>query len=61
MIAAAGRPALQRTTLYGRPPAERVAASYGAPPLAETPTPAYDDQGLERPKLLIRPGLAPVA
>ena len=48
---------VQRTTLYGRPPAERVAASFGAPPLAETPTPAYDDQGLERPKLLIRPGL----
>ena len=61
VIAAAGRPAVQRTTLYGRPPADRIAASYGAPPLADAPTPAYDDQGLERPKLLIRPGLAPVA
>jgi FO synthase len=58
IIAAAGRDAYQRTTLYGRPPEEQVARSYGAPPLADTTPPAYDDQGLKRPDKLIRPGLA---
>jgi FO synthase len=34
LITAAGRIPRQRTTLYREPPAERVEASYGAPPLA---------------------------
>jgi FO synthase len=34
LIAGAGRIPRQRTTLYREPPAERVEASYGAPPLA---------------------------
>jgi hypothetical protein len=61
MNEAAGRDAYQRTTLYGRPPEEQVARSYGAPPLADTTPPAYDDQGLKRPDKLIRPGLAGVS
>src|SRR5690606_38608470 len=35
MIRAAGRASSQRTTLYGVPPADRVAASYEAAPLTE--------------------------
>ena len=61
IIEAAGRDAYQRTTLYGRPPEEQVARSYGAPPLADTTPPPYDDQGLKRPEKLIRPGLAGVS
>ena len=61
IIAAAGRDAYQRTTLYGRPDAAQVARSYGAPPLADTTPPAYDDLGLKRPATLIRPGLAGVS
>jgi FO synthase len=38
LIREAGRTPRQRTTLYGTPPHERIAASFGAPPLAE---PAY--------------------
>lgn len=34
VIRAAGRQPRQRTTLYGTPPAEQVAKSYGAGPLA---------------------------
>ena len=41
-IRGAGRVPRQRTTLYGTPPAERVAASFGAPPLAEPLNPPVD-------------------
>jgi FO synthase len=57
-IRAIGRTPRQRTTLYGIPPDERTERSYGAPPLAEPLNPSVNDAGLERPKHLIRPGLA---
>ena len=38
-------------------PAERVAASFAAAPLAPADPPPYDDGGLQRPAHLIRPGL----
>jgi FO synthase len=57
-IRAAGRRPRQRTTLYGTPPADRVAASFGAPPLAEPLNPPVDTSRLRRPAKLIRPGLA---
>jgi FO synthase len=57
-IRAIGRVPRPRTTLYGMPPAERTERSYGAPPLAEPVNPSVNDAGLERPKHLIRPGLA---
>jgi FO synthase len=58
-IRAAGRVPRQRTTLYGTPAAERVAASFGAPPLAEPLNPPVDTSRLRRPAKLIRPGLVP--
>jgi FO synthase len=58
MIRAAGRIPRQRTTLYGTPDPERVAASFGAPPLAEPLNPPVDTSGLRRPVKLVRPGLA---
>jgi FO synthase len=58
MIRAAGRVPRQRTTTYGTPDPERVAASFGAPPLAEPLNPPVDTSGMQRPKLLVRPGLA---
>ncbi len=58
MIRAAGRIPRQRTTLYGEPDPERVAASFGAPPLAEPLNPPVDTNGLRRPVRLVRPGLA---
>jgi FO synthase len=61
VIRAAGRMPLQRTTLYGEAPADRVAASFAAPPLAPADPPAYDDGGLQRPAQLIRPGLLQAA
>jgi FO synthase len=57
-IRAAARTPRQRTTLYGTPPAERVAASFGAPPLAEPLNPPVDTSRLRRPAELVRPGLA---
>ena len=57
-IRAIGRTPVQRTTLYGKPPAERRAASFGAPPLAEPVNPSVNDANLERPGRLVRPGLA---
>ncbi len=57
-IRAAGRAPRQRTTLYGAPPEERVAASFGAPPLAEPVNPPVDTTRLRRPATLVRPGLA---
>jgi FO synthase len=58
MIRAAGRIPRQRTTLYGTPDPERVAASFGAAPLAEPLNPPVDTSGLRRPIRLVRPGLA---
>jgi FO synthase len=58
-IRAAGRVPRQRTTLYGKPPADRVAASFGARPLAEPLNPPVDTSRLRRPTRLIRPGLVP--
>jgi FO synthase len=58
VIRRAGRIPVQRTTLYGRPPEEQRARSFGAPPLEATPVPPYDDSGLVRPAKLHRPGLA---
>jgi FO synthase len=52
-----GRTPRQRTTLYGEPPAERVAASFGAPPLSEPVNPAASEAGLSPPPKLVRPGL----
>ena len=40
------------------PDPERVAASFGAAPLAEPLNPPVDTSGLRKPKLLVRPGLA---
>jgi FO synthase len=56
-IRAIGRTPRQRTTLYGEPPEERVAASIGAPPLSEPVNPAASEAGLRPPPKLIRPGL----
>jgi FO synthase len=57
VIAAIGRPARQRTTLYGTPTPERQQASFGAAPLAEPLNPSVSDAKLERPSRLVRPGL----
>jgi FO synthase len=56
-IRAIGRTPRQRTTLYGEPPAERVAASFGAPPLAEPVNPPASEAGLKPLPVLDRPGL----
>ena len=61
LIRSAGRVPRQRTTLYGVPPAERVRASFGAPPLAEPLNPSVNDAGLKRPPRLLRPVKAPLA
>jgi FO synthase len=60
-IRALGRPARQRTTLYGDPPLERRQGSFGAPPLAEPLNPSVNDADLERPARLVRPGLVSAA
>jgi FO synthase len=52
-----GRRPRQRTTLYGEPPAERVAASFGAPPLSEPLNPPASEAGLRPLPVLDRPGL----
>jgi FO synthase len=57
-IRAAGRIPRQRTTLYGTPNPERVAASFGAAPLAEPLNPPVDTTRMRRPAKLVRPGLA---
>jgi FO synthase len=57
-ICAAGRVPRQRTTLYGTPDPERLAASFGARPLAEPLNPPVDTSRLKRPAKLVRPGLA---
>jgi FO synthase len=56
-IRAIGRVPKQRTTLYGEPPAERVEASFGAPPLAEPLNPPASEAGLKPLPILNRPGL----
>ena len=58
VIAAANRPAVQRTTLYRRPPIEQTERSFGAPDLLDFTPPPYDDGGLIKPPKLIRPGLS---
>jgi FO synthase len=64
-IRALGRVPRQRTTLYGDAAPERIARSFGAPPLAEPWNPHVHDAGLVAPPRLVRPGLirptAPVA
>jgi FO synthase len=49
VISALGRRPVQRTTLYGAAPEERIAASFGAPPLAspiDTPAKRYERQSV---------------
>jgi FO synthase len=58
LIRSAGRSPRQRTTLYGDPAPERVAASFGAAPLAEPLNPPVQEAGLVAPPRLVRPGLA---
>jgi FO synthase len=60
-IRSVGRTPRQRTTLYGKPPAERQRASFGAPPLAEPLNPSVNDANLKRPARLVRPGLLSAA
>jgi FO synthase len=55
-IRALGRVPRQRSTLYGEPPAEQVARSFGAAPLAEPSNPSVNDAGLTAPARLVRPG-----
>ncbi len=57
LIRANGRIPRQRTTLYGDAPAEQVARSFGAAPLAEPLNPSIRDSGLKAPRRLVRPGL----
>jgi FO synthase len=56
-IRAIGRTPRQRTTLYGSPAADRVAASFGALPLSEPVNPAASEAGLRPLPKLDRPGL----
>jgi FO synthase len=56
-IRAIGRTPRQRTTLYGDPPADRVEASFGAPPLSEPVNPSVSEAGLKPLPELDRPGL----
>jgi FO synthase len=53
LIRRAGRVPRQRTTLYGSPPAEQTARSFGAPPVCETLNPPAAESGLKaRPRLV---------
>ena len=56
LIRSAGRVPRQRTTLYGEPDPDRVAASFGAPALAEPRNPHINDARLPRPRRLVRAG-----
>ena len=58
LIRANGRVPRQRTTLYGDAPPDRVAASFGAEPLAEPWSPPVKDARLVAPPRLVRPGYA---
>jgi FO synthase len=55
LIRSAGRIPRQRTTLYGEPPPEQVARSFGAEPLDEPWNPHVNEARLERPRRLVRP------
>jgi FO synthase len=55
LIRAAGRVPRQRTTLYGEPPPEQVARSFGAAPLAAPWNPHVNESVLPRPRRLVRP------
>jgi FO synthase len=55
LIRSAGRIPRQRTTLYGEPPADQVARSFGATPLAEPWNPPVSEARLGRPRELVRP------
>jgi hypothetical protein len=61
MIRALARMPRQRTTLYGVVDPERTRASFGAPPLAQPRDASVNDAALERPRRLVRPGLATAA
>ncbi len=56
-IRAIGRTPRQRTTLYGEPAPDRIAASFGAPPLDEPLNPPASEAGLKPLPVLDRPGL----
>jgi len=56
LIRSAGRMPRQRTTLYGEPDPEQVAASFGAPTLAEPRNPHVNEARLPRPRRLVRAG-----
>jgi FO synthase len=58
LIRANGRVPRQRTTLYADAPHERIAASFGAAPLAEPWNPPVKDARLVAPPQLVRPGYA---
>jgi FO synthase len=58
LIRSAGRVPRQRSTLYGEPPAEQVARSFGAAPLEEPWNPHVSEARLERPRRLVRPAAA---
>ena len=55
LIRSAGRVPRQRTTLYGEPPPEQVARSFGARPLAQPRNPHVNEARLRRPQRLLRP------
>jgi FO synthase len=57
-ILALGRQPRQRTTLYHSPEPERTQLSFGAPPLEVPVDIGVNDARLERPRRLVRPGLA---
>ncbi len=61
LIRSAGRVPRQRTTLYDDAPPDRVAASFGAAPLAEPVNPSVKEAGLVAPPRLVRPGLLAAA
>jgi FO synthase len=56
LIRACGRVPRQRTTLYADAPEDRVAASFGAAPLATPLNPPVREAGLRAPSRLVRPG-----
>jgi len=56
LIRSAGRVPRQRTTLYGPPDPRQVAASFGAPALAEPRNPHVSEARLPRPRRLVRAG-----
>ena len=54
-----GRRSSQRTTLYGEPPPQQIAASFNAPPLTRPiNTPARGNSRPDREKMLVRSGFA---